>query len=649
MEERYYLTKVDKAKVDRLLKLAGDKSTNATGRLGDQGVDHQEILAPEVYIARTPPGGIPASPIDDIRPGTGSGSMGQGDVFEWAECQVFMPIPEGDDGNIALLRVPGLTRRVYNPYSSAIPGDTWTLVHRDKFGKWWTSTTPGRASWAADNGMENCTRWANSIDDWYEILNGDAGPGNSNQFLNRRIILLEPASPPGTGTNITNKHGPILCIPANSGRVVVRASLTLRVELDVAANIAFWVQSTRLKFDFEFDLVNIDEDGNIAPVDLYDEDGLLEARQPSGSEPMEFYAGGITQSSPVLSGQAMNLPAFGGVMTFGDTYWTQGFAQDWWSKRGEIVAQFNVGDTALRLAIRVWPKVHGSIATSEIVLLRWYPVFDSQGYTSNPTHLEYMPFQFAREKCGCTDDPDPTPPDDVGTSLAECELEVAPTASPDPQASTYLVGTSFTFAANATGGTGLITYDWQFSDGGSSTSATPSHIFRDEGDQYAYLTATDENGCKASGVVGPFQMIPDMRKRLDTDFEANATVAQTQVPKLTVNVPVGSWTLRAVLPMSNAAGTGGYAFGIDGTVTGTIKWFTNPIETLDAIVTTHGLGSSDSISAGPVEAHVLIEGSIDATAAGTIFVTFAQDTATGTSILEDGAYFEIEEAPGTGT
>ncbi len=86
----------------------------AAARLPPQPDDPTD-LAPDVYIALTPPEGIPA--LSGTSPGA-------------AECDVYQLV--GDD---LVLSVPNVT--VYNLSASDCAADAWVVTVKDKFGAWW--------------------------------------------------------------------------------------------------------------------------------------------------------------------------------------------------------------------------------------------------------------------------------------------------------------------------------------------------------------------------------------------------------------------------------------------------------------------------------------------------------------------------------
>lgn len=88
-----------------------------------------EYLTPEVYVALTPSGGIPA-----LAEGSDVGTaFGAGDTPGSASCQIYQRLPDG-----TLQVITGLTRTVYNLSESAVDGTSWVLVVRDKYGNWYT-------------------------------------------------------------------------------------------------------------------------------------------------------------------------------------------------------------------------------------------------------------------------------------------------------------------------------------------------------------------------------------------------------------------------------------------------------------------------------------------------------------------------------
>lgn len=101
----------------------------------ESNVERDEILAPEVYVCRTPSGGIPPAT------SAGEGLLTPG----YADCRVYQVV---DVSGIPDLREIGTSQRVYTFSLSGIEGNVWQLIKRDKFGRWWAEV-PGTESFLA--------------------------------------------------------------------------------------------------------------------------------------------------------------------------------------------------------------------------------------------------------------------------------------------------------------------------------------------------------------------------------------------------------------------------------------------------------------------------------------------------------------------
>jgi|SRR5579884_116424 hypothetical protein len=86
--------------------------------------------APEVYAALTPSGGIPAINFE----GTGTGS---GNCPGSAVCEIYRFLNPTTTCDL----LPQKFSKTVHNLGSAIPGHSWILVTRDKYGTWWAVPT----------------------------------------------------------------------------------------------------------------------------------------------------------------------------------------------------------------------------------------------------------------------------------------------------------------------------------------------------------------------------------------------------------------------------------------------------------------------------------------------------------------------------
>ena len=102
--------------------------------------------SPEVYLAKVPPGGIPALSQGGT---TGTGTdQPLDDTPGSSECEIYQLMTMDSDTAPTFGRVGELTYRVYNLSPTAInASDTpWVTVHKDKFGEWFVGGTGGGSS-----------------------------------------------------------------------------------------------------------------------------------------------------------------------------------------------------------------------------------------------------------------------------------------------------------------------------------------------------------------------------------------------------------------------------------------------------------------------------------------------------------------------
>lgn len=131
-EEVYYLNRFDR---EKLKALWADFTTRKPESKGHTKSELPQ--APDVYIARSPTGGVPA--LDQVGTGTSTDdSPGR------ADCFIYQLIhPPGTSADPYLQQVGQVAKTVYNIGNGAVEGSSWFLVIRDKFGRWIATNTGG--------------------------------------------------------------------------------------------------------------------------------------------------------------------------------------------------------------------------------------------------------------------------------------------------------------------------------------------------------------------------------------------------------------------------------------------------------------------------------------------------------------------------
>ncbi len=120
MADGYLLSEEDRAILKLIIEKERSRLISPNYRAPVEP-DDQFSLGPEVYVAYTPVGGIPANPT------TGTAS----DILSSAECEIYR---KDENGRMEL--VEGLTKIVYNLSLVDVPELEWVLLKRDKWGTW---------------------------------------------------------------------------------------------------------------------------------------------------------------------------------------------------------------------------------------------------------------------------------------------------------------------------------------------------------------------------------------------------------------------------------------------------------------------------------------------------------------------------------
>jgi len=203
-----------------------------------------------------------------------------------------------------------------------------------------------------DNNIDGCVGWDGTDPDTegddFSIINNNTYPTTTVAQINNVRKLFDRKLISGA----IGDRGPQLYIPANTGRVVVDGRIGIMAfspYIDDGSFSSYGSTLSGLYFDFNYDIISIDEDGNMIDTTLYDEQGNIEFHQSvSGDERNNL---GLIHPQPVLSGQVYN--GGGTTRMFGD--WNNQYNA--FFKTANCRLSLNVESTAIRLCFRVFPTV----------------------------------------------------------------------------------------------------------------------------------------------------------------------------------------------------------------------------------------------------------------------------------------------------
>lgn len=122
-QDKFYLTEADVMFLRQLKEEHTHRNVNTPNRFAQPD---PEFSTPEVYVALTPAGGIPA-----LVPGTGTGGSDIGATPGTADCYIYR-----NDLTTGQLTYSGFTKPVYNLSGTAVPGNAFVIAERDKWGTW---------------------------------------------------------------------------------------------------------------------------------------------------------------------------------------------------------------------------------------------------------------------------------------------------------------------------------------------------------------------------------------------------------------------------------------------------------------------------------------------------------------------------------
>ena len=177
MADGYFLSEADLAKIRWLIDREEKRNRRTEPR---QPRDEGEPPAPETYVAKSPEGGIPALSVH----GTGSSLADLSDDEPGhADCEIYRIVIE--DEAATLRPIPHKTKLVFNLSLDDVPGDTWLIIGRDKFGFWFVQAvlTDSCTMLEAIPGYNAAVQQilghdAGGICSWFDVEECDTGTGS---------------------------------------------------------------------------------------------------------------------------------------------------------------------------------------------------------------------------------------------------------------------------------------------------------------------------------------------------------------------------------------------------------------------------------------------------------------------------------------
>lgn len=122
---RVSITTDDIDVLNRIIKRERERVQNTPSRpMQDRPDEHEDYLAPEVYLAQAPSSGIAAMDLTGANPVPGV-----------ATCDIWR-IWLDSSNNPTLQKVAHLTEYVFNPHCERVPANWWVVIERTKYGHW---------------------------------------------------------------------------------------------------------------------------------------------------------------------------------------------------------------------------------------------------------------------------------------------------------------------------------------------------------------------------------------------------------------------------------------------------------------------------------------------------------------------------------
>ncbi len=190
-------------------------------------------------------------------------------------------------------------------------------------------------------------------------------------------------------------------------------------------------------------------------------------------------------------------------------------------------------------------------ADGSIVSYAWNFGDDSTSTDQNPSHI-YQNSGNYTARVTVTDNEGASVQDSVTIKVIALNIPPTVTASASPDSGITPLAVSFSASGNDSDGS-IVSYAWNFGDGGTSSEQNPSHIYTSQGTYTAIVAVTDNDGATGSDSVDV--------KVTAAKVSPAVTVAANPVsgePPLTVNfTAAGSDADGSIVSYSWAFGDGG--------------------------------------------------------------------------------------------
>lgn len=404
----------------------------------DEGLAHQDYMTPEVYVAKTPEGGIPGLV-------EATGTTGDPDIPGSAFCRIYVVDRDTSYNVTGLKAIDDDTREVFNLSTTAIAGDTWVLATRAKAGEFVATVANASAEVDVDCSL---------------VLNEDGSIGiNFDEVTGPGLEVIaateEDCKKFGvkTGCHIKLDNGDAVAFDATAFLATSSGLEFVTEEPSTCPKLKlnFTAATTIIFGDFTYGLSLIDIGGGNFAVGVNVGCGIIRG-----------VGGAVTFDNSTVAGVA----ALTGLTPLGPCGLGVDLAIASTDDLIERISDVSVTDccTVTRtITERTW-TFHKNAAGDVIGYVKGVPV---ETVTTYDKCLEI--------KC-CL----------AGALVAEGVADLNHGLAP----------LEVNFSATVTGGVGPYTYLWEFIDGGAtSDDQNPTHTFNAVGLYVVKLTVTDACNC----------------------------------------------------------------------------------------------------------------------------------------------------------